>query len=133
MVLHMTQTNKMTNNLKLVAFLLLSIVIYGCSTRVGDLNIVSTKEIDLSKGFSLDASHAKRYLGEDCSFFIHPDIPLFGFPNLETAVDRALLKGKGNVMIDEVTKVSKIWIIIGTIECISAEGAVLSAPYKTFP
>ena len=32
---------------------------------------------------------------------------------MEEAVDKALEKGKGNVMVDEVTEYENIWVVLG--------------------
>ena len=103
----------------------------GCSVRVADLTMVSTKNIDLSNT-QLDARKGQRQTGEDCRFNLLGLIP-FGLPNMEEAVDKALEKGKGNVMVDEVTEYKNIWVILGFISCINVEGTVLSAPVTKLP
>lgn len=130
----MTHTNR-KNKLKcfLMAVAIIS-VLNGCSARIADLSVISTKNIDLSDNLQLNANMAKRYSGEDCSFFLLNAYPVFNkIPNLEAAVDEALNNGKGNIMVDEVTEVSDVWVIIGNIKCIYAEGAVLNVPTKAFP
>lgn len=103
----------------------------SCSMRVADLTMVSTKNIDLSDT-QLDARKGQRQTGEDCRFNLLGLIP-FGLPNMEEAVDKALEKGKGNVMVDEVTEYKIIWVVIGFISCIDVEGTVLNAPMSTLP
>jgi hypothetical protein len=75
----------------------------------------------------LDAKTGNRYTGEDCRFILLDLIP-FGFPNLKESIDQALEKGKGNVMVDEVTEVKRTWLLLGTLVCIDVEGTVLTAP-----
>jgi len=82
-------------------FLLVLFFGTGCTVRVADLTLVSTKNIDLSNAH-LDARRGVRVTGSDCVFWILGLIPL-GVPNLETAIDDALVKGGGNVMVDQVT------------------------------
>jgi hypothetical protein len=106
----------------------------GCSARVADLSFISTKDIELSEAINLKVAGAKRYSGEDCNFFLLNYYPFLNkIPNLETAVDEALNKGNGNVMVDEVTEESDVWVIIGDIKCIYAEGTVLNVPTKVIP
>ncbi|MGH8475180.1 MAG: hypothetical protein ACRER2_05320 [Methylococcales bacterium] len=121
----MTRTNKK----RLVGLVLLSVAAFffsGCSVRVADLTLVSTKNIDLSDT-QLDARKGQRQKAEDCSFVLLGLIP-FGLPNMEEAVDKALEAGKGNVMVDEVTEYKNIYFIIGGLSCIVVEGTVLNAP-----
>jgi hypothetical protein len=121
----MTRTNK--KSLLGVVFLSLAALLFsGCSVRVADLTLVSTKNIDLSDT-QLDARKGQRQKGEDCRFVLLGLIP-FGLPNMEEAVDKALEAGKGNVMVDEVTEYKNIWFLIGGLTCIEVEGTVLNAP-----
>ena len=127
---HMTQINKSLGFLAITTVFLLS----GCSHRVADLSIVSTTNIDLTQAAKLDANSARRFAGEDCSFFLLNQYPFFNkIPNLERAVDQALKKGGGNVMVDEVTVESDVWAVLGNVKCIQAEGAVLNVPPKAVP
>ncbi len=107
--------------------LAVSCITWGCTTRVADLTIVSTKNLDLADAKSLDAKKGQRFKGEDCVFiFIIP----WGVPNLEKAVDQALQKGNGNVMVDQVSY-SKFFSLglIGQ-HCLEVEGAVLKIAEK---
>jgi len=104
---------------------LLSLIITGCTTRVADLTLVSTKNIDLMNT-QLDSRQGRRQKGEDCKFSLL-GIP-FGLPNLEEAVDRALEAGGGNIMVDQVTEIKQTWLVIGHQECIVVEGTVLNIP-----
>jgi hypothetical protein len=105
-----------------------SLILSSCSVRVADLTLVSTKNIDLSD-MQLDTQKGLRQTGEDCHFNFLGLIP-FGLPNMKEAVDEALEKGKGNVMVDEVTEYKNIWIVIGFISCIDVEGTVLNARHS---
>jgi hypothetical protein len=96
----------------------------GCTNRIGDLTFVSTRNIDLSH-VSLDVRSGKRVEGADCKYALLGIIP-FGTPTLEGAVDDALQKGGGNVMIDQVTYQSLYYFILVSQSCIKAEGTVLS-------
>ena len=97
----MIPMNKESHSLIVIALLILLLLISGCSVRVADLTLISTKNIDLSNA-KLDIRKGKRIKGEDCAIALLGLIPL-GIPNLEEAVDDALEKGKGNVMVDQVS------------------------------
>jgi hypothetical protein len=122
----MTLTSK-KGFLRLTAVALLA-MLSACSVRVADLTLVSTKNIDLTD-VKLDANKGSRYKGEDCKFMLLSVIP-FGLPNIETAIDRALEAGHGNIMIDQVTEISSYWIVVGSVKCITAEGTVLNTQTK---
>jgi len=109
-----------------IALLVLSTMATGCVYRVGDLTLVSTKNIDLTD-VSLDVRQGQRKRAEDCRFALFNLIP-FGLPNLEEAVDRALEAGGGNIMVDEVTEFKTTWVVVGRINCWVAEGTVLNIP-----
>jgi hypothetical protein len=96
---------------------------------VADLTLISTKNIDLSNA-QLDARAGKRVSGKDCGSLVLGFIPV-SFPDLEDAVDQALELGGGNVMVDQVTHQSAVWLVLFSYHCIRAEGTVLqtaSAP-----
>jgi len=95
----------------------------GCSVRVADLTLVSTKNIDLSNA-NFDVKRGQRAKGEDCVVLLL-GIPL-GVPNLEKAIDHALETGKGNVMVDQVTYGNVADFIIAGQSCIDVEGTVLN-------
>jgi hypothetical protein len=95
----------------------------GCSTRVADLTLVSTRNIDLSNA-KLDVRQGVRAKGEDCVYWPLGLIPT-GYPNLENAVDRALESGRGNLMVDQVTYSSGYYVILFAVQCLSVEGTVL--------
>jgi hypothetical protein len=94
----------------------------ACTTRVADLTLISTKNIDLGD-VSIDVKKGQRFVGSDCA--VWPlGIP-FKIPTIETAVDRALEAGDGNLMVDQVTYQSQYTWIIASYVCIRAEGTVL--------
>jgi len=85
----------------------------GCTYRLGDLQIISTKNVELTE-VHIDARKGRRSKGRDCVFLF------FGVANLEEAVDEALNKGKGNLMVDEVTRL----IAYPFVTCLEVEGTV---------
>jgi hypothetical protein len=108
--------------------ILLAAVLSACSSRVGDLTLVSTKNIDLSDAH-LDAKGGKRVKGEDCVIAVLGLFPL-GLPNLQGAVDDALNNGNGNVMVDQVSRVSEVYFVLASRRCIEVEGTVLNVSLK---
>lgn len=95
----------------------------ACTARIADLTLVSTRNVDLSDT-KLDAKTGRRVKGEDCKYAILGLIPL-GVPNLEAAVDDALTKGGGNVMVDQVTSQSGVYFVLASQMCILVEGTVI--------
>ncbi len=73
---------------------LIAFCLSGCATRIGDFTVISTQNVDFAKIDPAAASTAPIVEGEDVKFF--------GIPNLEEAIDEALNKAGGNVMIDAV-------------------------------
>lgn len=93
------------------------LVLDGCSLRLGDFTVLSTKNVDVS-----GVKQGDRYSGEHCINTV------LGFPlgeiNWKTAMDQALEKGKGDVMIDAVVT-SKYWsVIVYGQTCVIMEGTV---------
>jgi hypothetical protein len=116
----------MTRSSRLILSALLlgtSLVVTGCTQRIGDLTFVSTRNIDLSNA-DIDIRKGRRVKGKDCKYALLGLIPL-GLPTLQGAVDDALDKGDGNVMVDQVTSSSNFWFILVSQFCIEAEGTVV--------
>ncbi|ANF86766.1 hypothetical protein A7J50_3388 [Pseudomonas antarctica] len=70
----------------ILSILLSAVAVSGCTMRVADVTVVSTKNYNINGG---DFVKGKRVVGEDS----YPVIifPL-GFPNVKTAMDRAIEK-----------------------------------------
>ena len=78
----------------------------GCSQRVGDFTLISTKNVDIGGKYKkLD----NRFTGSDSRIMILY-IPL-GFPNLKTAVDRCIESGKGDLLTNAVIEYNT-WTVI---------------------
>lgn len=116
--------NRMFSAIMLCAGLL---ILAGCSTRLGDFTLLSTKNVDVS-----GVKHGDRFSGEDCvSIILWPYIPL-GTVDWKNAMDQALERGKGDIMVD-VVLTAKNWAIpfIFGQNCILIEGTVSqTASYK---
>jgi len=105
------------------------LIFTGCTTRIADLTLVSTKNIDLSDA-RLDITKGKRTKGESCRYWLLGLIPL-GVPNLQEAVDDALEKGGGNIMVDQVTYQKGVYFILASQVCLEVEGTVLNVTEKS--
>lgn len=92
-------------------------VISGCATRLADLTVLSTKNVDVS-----GLKQGDRYTGEDCVNTVL-NIPL-GEPNWKNAMDKALERGKGDVLVDIVLTVKGWSAIVWGQTCIEIAGTV---------
>lgn len=92
---------KMYKKTTLLTLLLVCIGLSGCSVRMADLTVGSSKNFDLNSG---NLKKGKRVIGED----LYPVILLpFGIPNIKTAMDNAIQKepcavGLSNVVINNI-------------------------------
>lgn len=86
----------------LPGFLVLAMLAAGCQTRLGSLSVAATGNVSL-KGIDLDAAkQTGSVTGEDSKVFIlFFPIPMSPY-NFQKAVDDALEKGDGDVMVDVV-------------------------------
>ena len=99
----------------------------GCSQRLTDFTVLSTKNVDLSKIGSY-TRHPTRVTGEDKKHIII-FIPT-GIPNAKEAIDRAIESVDGGVaLVDGVVESHSWWIpyIYGQTKYV-AEGTVLVDP-----
>ncbi len=95
------------------------IVLVGCTTRLGDFTVLSTKNVDVS-----GLKPGDRFSGEDCVNYALGMIPL-GSINYKNAMDQALEKGKGDIMVDIVlTSSSWAFPLIWGQACVVVEGTV---------
>ena len=89
----------------------------GCANRLGDFTVLSTRNVDVS-----GLKPGDRQKGEDCINSIL-GIPL-GEPNWKNAMDQALEKGKGDVLVDVVVSVNYWTAIVFGQQCVVIEGTV---------
>ena len=89
----------------------LSCLIAGCSMRIADFTICTTRNVNLDR-VDLDTLPQQDKVEGFDKKFIFLFIP-FGFPHLETAVDDALDKGNGDVMVDTAVYSEWWWFIVG--------------------
>lgn len=79
---------------KIISIALLALLATGCSTRITDFTVISSKNIDLSRGAEFKRSPV-RVKGEDRKSIII-FIPT-GEPNVKEAMDRAIEKTPGAI------------------------------------
>ena len=99
----------------------------GCTTRLGNMTVVSTNNID---GLSADIKTEQRVKGESCnhSFLI---IPWGDFQNrLQIATDKAIDNGhkaglKGDVLINAKINMTAWSILIYSQDCLTVEGDLI--------
>jgi len=113
------------NKVKWMLIGLFIVISSGCAHRVADLTLVSTKNIDLNNTV-LDIRSGERVKGSDCALSLLGLIP-FGVPNLQEAIDSALEKGNGSIMVDQVTYLKQYYFVLGGSSCIEVEGTVLAS------
>jgi hypothetical protein len=81
-----------------IPIFLLCVVMCGCRSRLGDFTVITTKNIDLSNFSTHSDMTREPVVGEDEQYIICI-IPT-GIPNVEEAIDKALEKGKGQMLVD---------------------------------
>ena len=106
---------------------LLSICLFGCAFRQADLTAITTRNVKLD-GVNLNELSSERIEGKD-SKFVFMFIP-FGRPHLEEAIDDALDKGNGDLMLDAVIYTKSWWFLVGQ-NIITVKGTVLNTSETT--
>ncbi len=91
-----------------------ALVVSGCMTRIGDMTMVSTRNVSLDRMDIDKLPQTRNVVGED-SRFIFLFIP-FGVPHLKDAVDDALNKGKGDLMTDVAIYQGGWWFLVGEMK-----------------
>ncbi|HYM21382.1 MAG TPA: hypothetical protein VEW28_10330 [Candidatus Kapabacteria bacterium] len=101
----------MNKYIKLASVLLVLTGFVGCTTRIGDFTVISTKNCDVAAG----GKYIKKgsFEGDDMALMIIV-IPT-GFPNLKTAVDKCIEAGDGDLITNAVLS-SKFWwaVLVGS-------------------
>ena len=83
------------NRISVVAFLLLMLSITGCSTRVGDFSVISTRNVEIGSEYEL----VKRDVEGESKIPIIIVIPA-GVPSIIDAVDDALELVDGDLLMN---------------------------------
>jgi len=88
-----------------------AVFLTGCSTHLTDLSMISNKNVDLDKINIDKAPQRKLVEGEDRKF-IFLFIP-FGQPQIKEALNKALEKGQGDLMVDASLYHEGWWFLVG--------------------
>jgi len=108
----------------LLVVLGIAILASGCSRRIADMTLMTTRIVSLDR-VDLDKLPTKRRVVGEASRWWVLFIPLGLHPTLKEAVDDALNKGGGDIMTDAVVRVSGWTAILFTVETIEVEGEVV--------
>lgn len=103
-----------------LVFLLLAVVgLSGCTIRMVDFTVISTKNVDVPT-----ASKGTRVTGEDCVLVL---VFPFGIPNMKEAIDRTIENAGGNydALVDGVVYQVNHSFIIGQ-QCFRVEGTPIN-------
>ncbi len=105
------------------ALLLPMVLFTGCSIRQADLTALSTRNVSLDTVDLDKLPQVKGVTGKDTGF-VFLFFPV-SFPHLEDAVDEALDKGGGDVMVDAVVHSQGWWFLVGQ-NTIEVQGNVIN-------
>jgi hypothetical protein len=119
--------NKIIRSLALISLITISLGLVGCTTRIVDYTLLSTKNVDLSKAGTFKRG-PNRVTGVDSQMIIVL-IPNRGPANLKAAVDDAIESVPGAVALVDGVVYSRNWnaIVVGE-NAIIAEGTPLIDP-----
>lgn len=96
---------------KILASAITLLSLTACTTHLTDFTMISTKNVVLNKTDIDNKPKKKNVLGEDKKF-IFLFIP-FGVARIENAVNDALEKGNGDLLVDASLDASGWWFLIG--------------------
>lgn len=96
--------------MKRIFIILMMLHLGGCTTHMTDLSMISNKNISLDKVDIDKLPQEKHIEGEDSKFiFLFP----LGQPKLKEALNNALEKGQGDLMVNASVYVTGWWFLIG--------------------
>ena len=105
--------------------LLATVFIFGCSTRVIDFTVISSKNTNVQ-----GKSYGQRVEGKDCAGLLLGLIPVTGRfqPNMKEAVDRAIeAAGPGyDALIDGVVDNKILVLVVYNENCFVVEGTPIN-------
>lgn len=106
-----------------ILFLLLCIVFMnGCATHLTDLSMITNKNVALSR-IDLDRAPQKKNIVGKETRFVFLFIP-FGVPKIQGAVNDALRRGNGDLLIDASVYAKGWWFLVGQ-QSIEVRGTVV--------
>ncbi len=96
---------------RILMMLIAVLYISGCTTHLTDLSMISNKNINLNK-VNIDKLPQKKHVEGEDKKFVFLFIP-FGQPTLKGALNDALEKGNGDLMVDASVYITNWWFLIG--------------------
>lgn len=108
--------------MKKAAVLLFAVFLSACSAHITDISVISNKNVSLNNVDIDKLPHVKNVIGKD-SKFVFLFIP-FGTPQIKTALNDALLKADGDLMVD-ASVYSKSWWFLFGVNTIEINGTVV--------
>ena len=101
----------------------LSFFLTSCSEHISDLSIVSTKDVDITD-IDIDKLPKKTIKADDKKFYF-----LFfpiGMSRVSNAVDKALEKGNGDLLINSSLYYKRWWFIVVGLQGYEIVGTVVN-------
>lgn len=100
---------------KIICLILACVLLNACSSRLMGASLISTKQVDLPPHTNLYEYPSQKVVGTDSVFMVV--IP-WRIPRIKHAVNDALEKGNGDLIIDSTIYTHYWWFIVGryTIE-----------------
>jgi hypothetical protein len=97
-----------------LALLVSGVVLAGCVTDQGSLRLATTRPpgVDLGSATLADLP-AREVVGRDTRIGSILGVPFLDGPRLERAVDDALAKADGDVMLDMRVRSVDYWLLVG--------------------
>ncbi|MBN1182130.1 MAG: hypothetical protein JXB49_07575 [Bacteroidales bacterium] len=110
----------------LLSFIVIATLLAGCTQRIVDFTVISTKNVDMSKASTFTRGKS-RVEGKDVAYIIL-FIPT-GIPNVKEAIDKALESVPGSVaLVDGVLSSKMAYFILGGMTGYVVEGTPLIDP-----
>lgn len=108
--------------MKAIIVSLMIIVLSACTTHLTDVSLMSNKNVNLNNVNIDKLPQVKNVVGKS-SVFIFLFIP-FGQPQIKLALNDALKKGDGDLMVDASISSKSWWFLVGE-NSIVIEGTVV--------
>ncbi len=114
----------MRKGLKLIVLLCGLAFMAGCTMRIVDFTVISSKNVKVPT-----KARGQRVTGKDCTFVVF--VPI-GIPNMKEAIDRAIESGGGDydALVDGVVYQDNYSFIIGQM-CFRVEGTPINTKSST--
>ena len=99
---------------KIILSLLLVAFVSACSTRISGLTVISDRNVN-TKNVEIESLPQTKNVSGKSTKFVFLFIP-FGIPTMKEALENALVKGDGDMMIDASLYYNYWWFIVGMNE-----------------